>query len=96
MIKMIATTISNSISEKPFCFLFIVSPWSECRNFLSYALAGYASDRSKDRSNSVHSVYFWNTLTHLYDALGDTRRCPSAVQAVTIQQTEMGVKGDYF
>src|SRR5271155_5976635 len=26
MIKIIATTISNSISEKPFCFLFIVSP----------------------------------------------------------------------
>src|ERR1700722_5352836 len=28
MIKIIATTISNSINEKPFCFLFIVSPGS--------------------------------------------------------------------
>jgi len=25
---MIATTINNSINEKPFCFLFIFSPWS--------------------------------------------------------------------
>ena len=27
MIKMIATTISNSISQKPFCFSFIVAPF---------------------------------------------------------------------
>jgi hypothetical protein len=28
MIRMIATTISNSMSEKPFWFFFIVSPRS--------------------------------------------------------------------
>src|SRR4029077_20852780 len=34
MIKMIATTMSNSISEKPFWFFFIVSPWIQSRMFL--------------------------------------------------------------
>src|ERR1700722_12522301 len=29
MMRMIATTINNSISEKPFCFLFIFSPGSQ-------------------------------------------------------------------
>src|SRR5579863_7562355 len=37
MIRMIATTISNSISEKPFCFLFIVSPRSKApKSLISY------------------------------------------------------------
>ena len=57
-----------------------------------YALAGYASDRSKDRSKSAHSVYLWNTLTHHYDAQGDIRRCPSAVLAVTIHHNEDSLK----
>jgi hypothetical protein len=31
MIKMIATTINNSINEKPFCFLFILEQISVCQ-----------------------------------------------------------------
>jgi hypothetical protein len=64
--------------------------------FPLYALAGYAGDRSKDRSKSNHSVYFWNTLTHHYDAQGDTPRCPGAVPEGTISQLEMAAKGDFF
>src|SRR6202041_37108 len=74
MIKIIATTMSNSISEKPFWFLFIVSPGSSAPDSVSYALAGYGSDRSTDRSKSAHSVYFWNTPTHHHDLQGDTPR----------------------
>src|ERR1700751_5970635 len=33
MIKIITTTISNSINEKPLCFLYIVSPRIESRVF---------------------------------------------------------------
>jgi hypothetical protein len=35
MIKMIATTISNSISEKPFCLFFINSPPTIFLEFIS-------------------------------------------------------------
>src|SRR5579864_4621575 len=43
MIRMIATTISNSINEKPFSFLFIVFPRSNAPDLcLLYTLAMYA------------------------------------------------------
>src|ERR1700722_19038880 len=40
MIKMIATTISNSMSEKPFWFFFIVSPRSQAPKLICVVLPG--------------------------------------------------------
>src|ERR1700728_4687526 len=40
MIKMIATTISSSMSEKPFWFFFIVSPRSQAPKLLCVVLPG--------------------------------------------------------
>src|SRR5580692_10774559 len=57
MIKMIATTINNSINEKPFCLLFIGSSllWNQCLNWSSrlvaQTLVGHMTkDKSKERS----------------------------------------------
>src|SRR5271156_2686775 len=63
MIKMIATTISNSISEKPFCFLFIVSPRSIApKLFLLYSLAGYAVMYRKGDAKRGAGVYSRDTI----------------------------------
>src|SRR5271163_2860744 len=61
MIKMIATTISNSISEKPFCFLFIVSPRSRGSKIVLYSLAGYAPVHRKEDAKMAQGVYCADT-----------------------------------
>src|SRR5690348_1905857 len=49
MIKMIATTISNSISEKPFCFFLIFSPkkLADSSKSLFVSLAGVRAQYRK-------------------------------------------------
>src|SRR5271156_2319415 len=62
MIKIIATTISNSISEKPFCFLFMCSSLLEIKaEILLYALAGYTAARCKPRATIGKPVYRYDT-----------------------------------
>src|ERR1700675_2138438 len=58
IIKMMATTISNSISEKPFSLLIMIylSPWRNSPKFLSYSLAGYAAINCKEGANLSRSV----------------------------------------
>src|SRR5271170_5777616 len=68
MIKMIATTISNSISEKPFCFLFIVSPRSRGSKIVLYSLAGYARVHRKEDAILAPGVYCADTM-RLYLAI---------------------------
>jgi hypothetical protein len=65
MIKMIATTINNSIKEKPFCFLFIVSPRSisSIISLVLYSLAGYALMYRKGDASVDSKVYFPGTIT---------------------------------
>ena len=57
MIKMIATTISNSMSEKPFCFLFIFSPKEQCSESCVVLPAGVHLSKRKVRAKPAHRVY---------------------------------------
>src|ERR1700735_2752993 len=73
MIKMIATTISNSISEKPFCFLFMSSlSLSKCSNSLVLP-GGVHPHKGKRCSTSAHSMYRHDTpnYTAHYQQDGD-------------------------
>src|SRR5208282_279898 len=62
MIKMIATTISNSISENPFWFFFIVSPRSRGSKIVLYSLAGYDLEQRKDDAKISPGVYCADTI----------------------------------
>src|SRR5579871_4003077 len=65
MIKMIATTISNSINEKPFCFLFIFSPRSTAPNLYWYSLPGYLLLMMQGGDHSRVLVNRFNTSSYL-------------------------------
>jgi hypothetical protein len=56
MIRMIATTISNSISEKPFCFRISFSPLLRFKSGLIDPLASFALHRPKSRESLTHDV----------------------------------------
>jgi hypothetical protein len=53
MIKMIATTINNSISEKPFCFCLMSSPVDSNLNFNRTIQQGHRRRREAIFANSL-------------------------------------------
>src|ERR1700685_2555178 len=69
MIKMIATTISNSISEKPFCLLFISSlfgPTAKKREFIWMEPVNPAY-RFFDYGRGLRCVFLGLECSVLYD-----------------------------
>src|SRR5580704_1634442 len=64
MIKMIATTISNSISEKPFCFLFMSSLSLSKLLKLFVLPGGVHPSKSKRCATTAHHVYRHDTANY--------------------------------
>src|ERR1700734_2057968 len=64
MIKMIATTISNSISENPFCFLFMSSLSLNKLLKLFVLPGGVHPSKGKRCSTSAHHVYRHDTANY--------------------------------
>src|ERR1700677_2429238 len=83
MIKMIATTISNSISEKPFWFFFILSFSLELVFLISLVLpGGVRPGKSKGRAKSEHVFAFATHASHLTDIPRDTLPVRSCIHII--------------
>src|SRR5205814_10178991 len=66
MIKIIATTISNSINEKPFCFRIVIlfsveANWSQQTDLPSYSALSQPSPESYYRNRAVSANILFST-----------------------------------
>src|SRR5690242_12638893 len=69
MIKMMATTISNSISEKPFSFLISVSLVQlECRNAFAANFLPNRTPEMLDRTTIISKPFVFNRLRYFEEA----------------------------
>src|SRR5579859_6581276 len=67
IIRMIATTISNSINEKPFCFLFIFSPRSLGSESHFVLPAGVLPDKMQGCDQVIRWCLLFRIVSHTSD-----------------------------